>query len=229
MACHHVPPRRPRCPSVAGSTGALSGLISISGSATTLRDADFTGSIFVLLSDPPDSRDAKHGARAPTTRASADVRGVENVALEPHRSLQRIATAPARVKHGFRGGHAGHRTVNVTEAGVASVFPTASRARTRKVWVVRDRVLVVRGDVQFCQLPLSTWHWKVEPVSVATKPNVGVRLVVEADAPFTPGPEVSTVSGGWVSQALPMPSPLASAWLALATSGQLSAPSSRPS
>jgi hypothetical protein len=56
--------------------------------STTSRDADFTGTIFVLLTDPPDSRDANTALFAPTTRASADVRGVENVALEPHRSLK---------------------------------------------------------------------------------------------------------------------------------------------
>ena len=54
-------------------------------------------------------------------------------------------------------------TVKVREAGVASVLPGGSVARTSKVWVPSARVAVVKGEVQVANVPPSTRHSKVEP------------------------------------------------------------------
>jgi hypothetical protein len=43
---------------------------------------------------------------------------------------------------------ADRRTRHVQTAGVGSTFPAASVARTRNVWVVKDRPVYVLGDEQ---------------------------------------------------------------------------------
>ena len=89
-------------------------------------------------------------------------------------------------------------TVNVCAAGVASVLPAASVARTWKVCEPSARAAVVRGDVHAANAAASTLHSNVDPASVAPKAKVGVvSLVGEAIG-------VSVVSGGvrstWKSQ-----------------------------
>src|SRR5213080_3254380 len=79
-------------------------------------------------------------------------------------------------------------------AGVASLFPAASVARTSKVWLPSASAAVVCGLVQGLQLPPSTRHANVEPVSVELNANVGVELF-DGFA----GPESTAVSGGVLS------------------------------
>ena len=64
-------------------------------------------------------------------------------------------------------------TVNVADAGVASALPSASVARTAKVWVPSASASVVNGVVQAANAAVSRRHWNVEPSSDAVKPNVG--------------------------------------------------------
>ena len=66
-------------------------------------------------------------------------------------------------------------TVHVCEAGVPSVFPAWSVARTSNVWLPSDSAgEIVSGLVQGDQLPLSTRHSKLEPVSLELKEKLGV-------------------------------------------------------
>ena len=78
-------------------------------------------------------------------------------------------------------------------AGVGSVFPAASLARTRNVCAPPASGAVVCGDVQLANGPLSTAHSKVAPGTDEWKANVGVWSVV---APC--GPESMIVSGSVV-------------------------------
>src|SRR5947208_4304862 len=82
-------------------------------------------------------------------------------------------------------------TVQVRLAGVASVLPAGSVARTSKVWLPAPSGAVVCGLVQGDQLPPSTRHSKVEPGSLELKLKLGV---VSFDELF--GPESSVVLGG---------------------------------
>jgi len=66
--------------------------------------------------------------------------------------------------------------VHVCDAGVPSVFPAMSVARTSKVWLPAPSALVAWGLVQGFQLPPSTRHSKVEPGSLPLKANDGVGL-----------------------------------------------------
>src|SRR4051794_31823749 len=78
-------------------------------------------------------------------------------------------------------------------AGVASLFPAASVARTSKVWLPSASAAVVCGLVQALQLPPSTRHWKVDD-SLALNVNVGV-----ASFEGSAGPESSDVFGAVLS------------------------------
>ncbi len=85
-------------------------------------------------------------------------------------------------------------TLNARLAGVGSVLPAVSVARTSNVCAPSASAAVVNGVVQAANAPASTRHWKVDPASVAVKENVGVlSLVVPV------GPAVIVVSGGVVS------------------------------
>src|SRR6185436_6287253 len=66
----------------------------------------------------------------------------------------------------------------VCVAGVASVLPAASVARTLTVCEPAARAVVVNGVVQLANAPLSTWHSNVEPPSEELKPIVGVVSLV---------------------------------------------------
>src|SRR6266481_4498361 len=68
-------------------------------------------------------------------------------------------------------------TVQVEPAGVASVFPAASVARTSKLWLPSPSAgESVWGEVQAVQPPPSMRHSNVEPDSLELKVNVGVVL-----------------------------------------------------
>jgi hypothetical protein len=85
-------------------------------------------------------------------------------------------------------------TVNVDVAGLASVLPAPSVARTENVWLPSASVLAVYGLVQLVQLPLSIRHANVEPDSVEVNAKAGVASLV---VPL--GLELMLVSGGVVS------------------------------
>src|SRR5215207_4642100 len=72
--------------------------------------------------------------------------------------------------------------------------PTASLARTRKLWAPSVSFAVVLGEAQATQAPASTLHWNVEPAWPAVNANVGVASRVGPD-----GPEVMVVCGGVAS------------------------------
>ena len=85
-------------------------------------------------------------------------------------------------------------TVQVALAGVASVFPAASIART---WIVCDpceRLESARGLVAVIQDPLSSFLWKVTPDSFEVKLT---EAVVEET--FPEGAAVIVVLGAAVS------------------------------
>ena len=75
-------------------------------------------------------------------------------------------------------------------AGVASVLPAASVARTSNVWLPAPSAAVVSGLVHGAYEPPSTRHSKVAPGLLALKSKVGV---VSFDGSF--GPESIVVSG----------------------------------
>src|SRR5207247_917705 len=89
-------------------------------------------------------------------------------------------------------------TVHVNEAGVASVLPTASVARTWKVCEPSATPKSVSGEVQLANAPESSLHWKVKPVSVALNWNTAVVALVGL-----PGETVIDVSGGRLSTVQP--------------------------
>src|SRR6266852_314711 len=68
-------------------------------------------------------------------------------------------------------------TIQLWLAGEASVLPAWSVARTSKVWLPSPRAgEIVSGDEQPVQLPPSTRHSKVEPLSEELKVKTGVVL-----------------------------------------------------
>ena len=68
--------------------------------------------------------------------------------------------------------------VHVKLAGDASVLPTASVARTSKVWLPAESAgEIVSGLVQDVHEPPSIRHSKVEPPSVEVKEKLGVVLL----------------------------------------------------
>src|SRR5689334_14203432 len=62
-------------------------------------------------------------------------------------------------------------------AGVPSVLPAASVARTSKVWLPSFSEDVVCGLVQGLQVPPSTRHSNVDPPSLGCKVKVGVSAL----------------------------------------------------
>ncbi|HEX6618804.1 MAG TPA: hypothetical protein VF024_04050 [Solirubrobacteraceae bacterium] len=84
--------------------------------------------------------------------------------------------------------------MNDCVAGVASVLPAASVARTETLCAPSARAPVVHGLVQSAQAPASTRHSKTEFASVAVNAKLGVLSVV-----VPVGPDVMAVSGGVVS------------------------------
>jgi hypothetical protein len=75
-------------------------------------------------------------------------------------------------------------------AGVASVLPAWSVARTANVWLPTLRSVSVTGEAHVANAPPSVEHSNVEPVSLAEKVSVALVLAVEAF-----GPESIVVSG----------------------------------
>src|SRR5918996_2295943 len=84
-------------------------------------------------------------------------------------------------------------TVIARLAGLPSVLPAASVARTSNVCAPSDNAPVVCGDVQAAKAALSTRHWKFAPGSLEN-PNVGVESLVNPV-----GPESIVVCGAAVS------------------------------
>jgi hypothetical protein len=85
-------------------------------------------------------------------------------------------------------------TVHVRAAGVGSVFPTASVARTCTVWLPSARPVYVLGLVQAANAPASSLHWNVLLASV----EVNEKLALVAFVGLT-GPSVIVVSGAVAS------------------------------
>jgi hypothetical protein len=84
--------------------------------------------------------------------------------------------------------------VNARVAGVGSVFPAGSVARTENVYGPSRSAAGVNGDAQAVYVLPSSEQANVEPVSLAVNENVGVESLV---APV--GPAVIVVSGGVTS------------------------------
>ncbi len=83
-------------------------------------------------------------------------------------------------------------TVKERAAGVGSIAPAASTARTSNVFAPSVWAAVVWGEVQATNpAEAPTRHWKVEPGSVDVNVNVGVASLV---SPV--GPPVIVVFGG---------------------------------
>jgi hypothetical protein len=85
-------------------------------------------------------------------------------------------------------------TVHVKTAGVGSVFPAGSVARTWNVWLPSTRLEYALGLVQAPNPPPSSWHWKELPASV----DVKLKLAEVAFVGFE-GFAVMEVSGAPVS------------------------------
>src|ERR671915_2562138 len=84
-------------------------------------------------------------------------------------------------------------TVKARLAGLVSVLPAASVARTSNVCAPSDNAPVVCGEVQAAKAAASTRHWKLAPASLEN-PNIGV------ESPVKPvGPESIVVCGAAVS------------------------------
>jgi hypothetical protein len=75
--------------------------------------------------------------------------------------------------------------VQVWDAGVPSVLPAWSVARTSNVWLPSPSALVVSGLVQLFQPPPSTRHSNVDPGSLALNANVGVVSLVGFVGPLS--------------------------------------------
>src|ERR687895_580307 len=86
-------------------------------------------------------------------------------------------------------------TVIVRLAGLVSVLPAASVARTSNVCAPPENAPVVCGEVQAAKAAASTRHWKPAPASLEN-PKVGVESLV---SPV--GPESIVVCGAAVSTA----------------------------
>src|SRR5918998_2191183 len=84
-------------------------------------------------------------------------------------------------------------TVIIRLAGLVSVLPAASVARTSNVCAPSENAPVVCGEVHAAKAAASTRHWKLAPASLEN-PNVGV------ESPVSPvGPESIVVCGAAVS------------------------------
>src|ERR671914_345926 len=84
-------------------------------------------------------------------------------------------------------------TVIARLAGLASVLPAASVARTSNVCAPSDNAPVVCGEVHAANAAVSTRHWKFAPASLEN-PKVGVESLVSPE-----GPESIVVWGATVS------------------------------
>ena len=71
----------------------------------------------------------------------------------------------------------GTLTVHVWLAGVGSVLPAASVARTSKVWDPFARLEYDAGEMQAPQAPASSRHWNVEPSSLEVNEKLAVATV----------------------------------------------------
>jgi hypothetical protein len=85
---------------------------------------------------------------------------------------------------------AGRSTTKDRVAGVGSVFPAPSVARTATVWLPSARFEYDLGLEQDENAPPSSWHWKVER-SEAVK-----EKLTDAEVTVPAGPSVIVVSGG---------------------------------
>ena len=94
-------------------------------------------------------------------------------------------------------------TVHDAVAGVASMLPARSMARTSKLCAPTASPLYEAGEEHVAQLPPSRRHWKVDAASVAVNAMLALVDVVEPE-----GADVSAVSGAVVSM---MPPPTWSA------------------
>jgi hypothetical protein len=74
-------------------------------------------------------------------------------------------------------------TVRVRTAGVSSVLPLASVARTRISCDPTPKPVYWRGDVQEVNVAWSSEHSNVEPDSLEGNPNVALVLVVSPVGP----------------------------------------------
>src|SRR5205085_12622755 len=75
-------------------------------------------------------------------------------------------------------------TVNVWAAGVGSVLPAGSVARTAKVWSPPASESVVTVEEHAVHAEPSRLHSNVEPASVALNANVGVVSIVGLTGPL---------------------------------------------
>ena len=85
-------------------------------------------------------------------------------------------------------------TVKPALAGLGSVLPLPSFARTSNVWEPSASAVVVNGEEQLEKAAASTRHSKVDPPSLEVNEKVGVESFVGLL-----GAEVIVVCGGVVS------------------------------
>ena len=91
-------------------------------------------------------------------------------------------------------------TVHDAVAGVASMLPARSIARTSKLCAPTARPLYDAGEEHVAQAPPSMRHWNVDAASVAVNVMLALVDVVEPE-----GADVSEVSGAVVSMPPPPP------------------------
>src|SRR5262245_51085455 len=68
----------------------------------------------------------------------------------------------------------GTSTLNVSVAGVVSVFSAGSVAATANRWTPSESAGVVNVAPQGLKVPLSSWHVNVEPASLESYRNVAI-------------------------------------------------------
>src|SRR4051812_12535214 len=110
-------------------------------------------------------------------------------ATPPKLGVASPVRAPSTGEESVSPGSAG-LTIHVTDAGVASVLPATSVARTWKVWEPALRPGSACGEAQAAQAPPSSRHWKLAPVSVESKRKSAEVVPVTAG-----GVWVKSVSG----------------------------------
>ena len=87
-------------------------------------------------------------------------------------------------------------------------MPTASVARTSKLWLPAVRFVYALGELQEAKVPPSRLHWKVDPTSVEVKLKLAAALLVGlAGVPGSPvsGARVSMVQAKEVGVAIGSP------------------------
>jgi hypothetical protein len=85
-------------------------------------------------------------------------------------------------------------TVHESVPGEGSTFPTASTARTAKLWDPSETAATACGEEHADQTPSSSLHSKLDPASL----DVNTKLA-EPEGVGPDGPDAITVSGGSVS------------------------------